>query len=281
MSGVQNGVPARRAGLGIAALAAVGAGVLGLVSVAGAQPVELRVTVQNLAPANSVSYAPLRVGFHNGTFDSFNNGQSAFLLGQPSIATAPIVTVAEGGSGSSWFPAFAAAEPMATLGTVVPTPPGPLLPGQSASTTFMVNPAMNRFFTFGAMVVPSNDHFIGNDNPMQHQLFDAQGNLAISTISQFGRDIWDAGSEATDPANAAFLMGGVNDNRVDENGVVRFDFMGLNAFNGMTTAAGYTFNRQFGANDEVYRISFEVVPAPGAAAMGGMALAFAARRRRR
>ncbi|MFN7440972.1 MAG: MYXO-CTERM sorting domain-containing protein, partial [Phycisphaerales bacterium] len=115
---------------------------------------------------------------------------------------------------------------------------------------------------------------------MEYQLFDAQGNLAISSISQFGREIWDAGSEATNPANAAFLVGGVNANRVDENGVVRFDFMGLNAYNGLTTAAGYTFDRQFGANDEIYRISFEIIPAPGAAAMLGLGGLMGLRRRR-
>ncbi|MFN7022225.1 MAG: spondin domain-containing protein [Phycisphaerales bacterium] len=247
-------------------LAAVGAA-----GVAGAQPVQLRVTVQNLAPANSVSFAPLRVGFNNGTFDAFNNGMAA---------TAPIISIAEGGTGSDWFPAFAAADPTATLGTVVGMPPGPLLPGATASTVFTVDPSVNRFFTFGSMVVPSNDHFIGNDNPMQYMLFDAMGNLNITTISQFGRSIWDNGSETEDPANAAFLVGGVNDQRTPQNGVVNFNFDLLDTFNGLTTAAGYTFNRQFGANDEVYRIAFEVVPAPGAAALLGLAGLVGLRRRR-
>lgn len=243
----------------------------GAAGLAHAQPVQLRVTVQNLSPANSLSFAPLRVGFHNGTFDAFNNGMTA---------TAPIISIAEGGSGSDWFPAFAAAEPNATLGTVVGTPPGPLLPGTSASTIFTVDPSVNRFFTFASMVVPSNDHFIGNDNPMQYMLFNAMGNLNISTISQFGSSIWDNGSETEDPANAAFLVGGVNANRTPQNGVVNFNFDRLDTFNGLTTAAGYTFDRQIGASDEVYRISFEVVPAPGAAALLGLGGLLGLRRRR-
>ena len=253
-------------------------GVVGLVALAGAcstalsQPVQLRLTVQNLAPTNSVAFAPLRVGFNNGTYDSFNAGQAA----GPAI-----VSIAEGGSGSDWFPAFASADPSATLGTVVPNPPGPLLPGGSASAVFMVDPSVNRFFTFGSMVVPSNDYFIGNDSPTQYMLFNAAGELNITTISQFGRDVWDAGSEETIAANAAFLMGGVNDNRVAENGVVEFDFMGLSAFDGLTTGAGYTFNRQFGASDEIYRISFEVIPSPGAASVMGLAGLVAMGRRRR
>lgn len=251
--------------------------VVSLIAVAGAagfahaQPVQLRVTIQNLAPANSVSFAPLRVGFNSGTYDAFTTGTAA---------TAPIISIAEGGSGSAWFPAFAAADPTATLGTVVGTPAGPLLPGVTASTVFTVDPSVNRFFTFGAMVVPSNDHFIGNDNPMQHMLFNAAGQLNITTISQFGRDIWDNGSELEDPAHAAFLVVGNNDLRTPQNGVVNPNFSLLDTFNGLTTAAGYTFNRQIGADDEVYRITFEVVPAPGAAALLGLGGLVAARRRR-
>jgi len=247
-------------------------GIAALTAAAHAQPVELRVTVQNLAPANSVSFAALRLGFHNGTFDSFNNGQASGM---------PAISIAEGGTGNLWFPAFAAAEPNATLGSVVRPAGGSLRPGESAFSDFLVDPSINRFFTFGSMVVPSNDHWIGNDNPMQYMLFNAMGQLNITSISQFGRQVWDNGSETEDPANAAFLVGSVNANRTPQNGVVSFNFDRLDAFNGLTTTAGYVFQRQFGANDEIYRISFAVVPAPGTAAMLGMGGLLAARRRRR
>ncbi len=253
------------------ARAVVGFTLASLAGSAGAQPVEVKVTVQNLAPTNSIAFAPLRVGFNNGTYDSFNNGTSA---------TAPIVSIAEGGSGSAWFPAFASADPTATLGTVVPNPAGPLLPGASASATFMVDPSVNKFFTFGSMVVPSNDYFIGNDNPMKYQLFDNAGNLAIASIVQTAADIWDAGSEVDGPFGAAFLVGSNNDDKVAENGVVHFDFVDLSIFNGLQTAAGYTFQSQLAASTQVYRIEFSIVPAPGMTAILPLGL-LAARRSRR
>ncbi|MCA9311340.1 MAG: spondin domain-containing protein, partial [Phycisphaerales bacterium] len=161
-------------------------GVMGTAMTASAMPVEIQVTVENLAPQNSVAVAPLRIGFHSGVFDSFDSG---------SMATAPIISIAEGGSGADWFPAFTSADAGATLGSVLPDPPGPLLPGGTGTATFMVDPTVNQYFSFGAMVVPSNDYFIGNDSPTEFQLLDASGNLLINSITQFGRDIWDAGSE--------------------------------------------------------------------------------------
>ncbi len=246
-------------------------GCLGAVASAG--PVKIQVTVTNMAPTNSVSFAPLRVGFNNGTYDSFNNGQAA---GQP------IISIAEGGSGADWFPDFAANDPTATLGTIVPNPAGPLLPGQTASSIFTVDPSLNRYFTFASMVVPSNDHFIGNDDPMEYMLFDENGNLALNAISVLGLDVWDAGSEVNGVFGAAFLVGSNNDDRIAENGVVSFDFMGLDVFNGALTGGGYLFDRQFGAFDEIYRISFTIVPipAPGAIALFGLVGIAGPRRRR-
>lgn len=243
-----------------------------LVGVARSETVSVTVTIRNLAPTNSISFAPLRLGFHNGTFDAFNNGQ---------VATAPIISVAEGGSGSAWFPAFAAAEPAATLGSVG----GALLPGATASNTFTVDTALNQFFTFGSMVIPSNDHFIGNDSPTRFRLFDAAGNLLITSIDQRARDIWDNGSEVTDPLNSAFLVGGTNALRTPQNGVVSFNFSELSAFDGLTTAAGYTLNTQLLADTSVYRIEFasQAVPAPASLVLvlvGTFGMAIARRLRR-
>lgn len=222
---------------------------LGTASAAGAQTKRVTVTVENLAPPEGIAFAPLRVGFGNGSFDAFDTGEAA---------GAPIISVAEGGSGSLWFPAFAAAEPGAVLGTVG----GLLLAGQTASASFRVDALANPFFTFGSMVVPSNDHFIGNEDPREYRLFDAAGNLRITSIGQTAGEIWNAGSELFDPAAAAFLQGGNNDLRTAEGGVVRFEFAELAGYDGLFTGAGYRFTSGLSADTPIYRISFSAVAVP-------------------
>ncbi len=244
-----------------------------LASLASAGPLNVTVTVRNVAPTNSVSFAPLRLGFHDGTFDAFNTGQAA---------TPPIVSVAEGGSGAAWFPAFRAAEPNAVLGSVGG---GPLLPGQSASQSFVVDPTANPFFTFGTMVVPSNDLFLGNDSPTRFRLFDESGRLVIDRIDQSASAIWDAGSETADAANAAFLVGGMNDLRTPQNGVVSFDRSELSAYRGRATRAGYTFDDRLLTDDTgVYEIQITTTPEPGTIvllALGAAGVAGASRLRRK
>jgi hypothetical protein len=205
------------------------------------------VSVENLAPAGSVAVAPLRFGFHSGLFDAFDAGATAGN---------GIPLVAELADGTQYFAAFAAADPGAVLGSS----PGPLTPGASGSTApFLVDTALNPYFSFAAMVVPSNDSFIGNDNPTGFKLFDAAGNLLITQIVLTAGNVWDAGSETLDAANAAFVGDALG--HVDENGVVTLSFANFATFNGLNTAAGYAFNDQLAAGTEIYRISFASTPA--------------------
>ena len=234
-------------------------------------PVQVTVTIENLAPANSVSFAPLHLGFNNGSFDAFNQG---------GVAGAAIVSVAEGGAGGVWQAAFGAADPGAVRGTIG----GPLFPGASKSAMYMIDTAVNPYFTFAAMAIPSNDFFIGNDSPTEYKLFNGSGNLQISTITVKAHEIWDAGSEVFDPTAAAFLVIGNNDLRSPQNSVVARNFAEFYGYNGLTTGAGYTFNSQLAANSDVYRISFSAaaVPEPQSYALmlaGLLGLGWLARRR--
>ncbi len=223
---------------------------LGLSAGAHAAQVQVKVNVENLALANSVTVAPLRVGFHSGIYDSFNLGDAA---------GAAIRLIAESGSDAQWNPAFSAADPTAVVGSVLP---GPLTPGGTASASFLVDTAQNPFFSFAAMVVPSNDFFIGNDSPTAYQLFDGAGHLQISSITLKSKDIWDAGTEVHDPLTAAFVTVGNAAGHADQHSVVARNFAEFYAFNGLNTAAGYIFNSQLGAETDVYRISFDVTPVP-------------------
>ncbi|MBK7423802.1 MAG: spondin domain-containing protein [Propionivibrio sp.] len=249
---------------------AVIAASLSLGSAVHAAQINLTITAENLTPTNSISFAPLHFGIHNGSFDAFNIGQ---------VATAPIISVAEGGSGVAWQAAFAAADPGATRGTIGM----PLFPGMTRSLTVMVDTAINPFFTFAAMAIPSNDFFIGNDSPTRFSLFNPDGSLRITSINQKASQIWDAGSEVFDPAAAAFV--GNNDLRTAQNSVVAFNFGEFYGFNGLTTAAGYTFNSALTADTDVYRISFSAAPIPEpevyALMLSGIMLIGAIARRRR
>lgn len=250
-----------RWGIGMSALAAGS-------TMALADTVQVKVSVENLAPMSSVAFAPLRIGFNNGTYDSFDEG---------AMASTAIQTVAELGSGDDWFPAFEAADPTATLGTVVPDPAGPLTPGGTAEGVFEVDSAINTYFTFATMVVPSNDYFIGNDSPTQFELLDSMGNLNFNDITLTASDIWDAGTEVDGLFGAAFIEGSQATDHTPDTDVVGHDFAGLSIFNGQTTAAGYVFDSQLAANTDIYRISFEIVPEPTtllSLGLGALALAF-------
>ena len=241
-------------------------------SAAHAQSRVVTVTITNLGAANSISFAGTHLGFHSGAFDAFNIGTTA---------GAGIVSVAEGGVGTQWQADFAAADPTATRGLIA----GALTPGQSRSQSFVVNAGLNKFFTFATMVLPSNDFFLGNDNPTGFRLFDDAGNLMINSITQTSSQIWDAGSEAFSIAGAAFLVNGVNDVRTPQNGLVSFNFAELMGFNGQQTAAGYVFNSGLTAGQAIYRIDFavSVVPEPSTVllmATGLVLLGVAVRRKR-
>lgn len=165
-----------------------------------AQAATLQITVTNNQAAGGLSITPLYTALHDGSFDAFDLG---------GIASPGLELIAETGAASALAAERRAIDPDSQpLVLASPDGPPPIQPGESVSSTIDVNASEELFFTFLSMLLPSNDHFIGNDNPLAYQLFDAAGNFTgNTTINVTGDQIYDAGTEANGLAGAAFIDG--------------------------------------------------------------------------
>ena len=249
-----------------------------LLCAGAAQATELKITIQNLTATGALSLSPLFVAFHNGSFDVFDPNTTASAALEP---------LAELGDASGLESQLMTVDPTAAWGLI----PGPGLmglpqiePGEFGSMTFNVNGMLDRYFSFGAMVVPSNDAFTSNGDPAATPLFDASGNfLGPKTWVLTGNDIWDAGTEVNGLSGSAFIVGENATDHIAENGVVTLH-PGLGYFDGQLMPDGQTFSASAAdfttdrGGFELARITIAAVPEPSTWAMMGVgfaALAFA------
>jgi len=248
-----------------------------LTSCLAAGAAEVLVTVTNLSPSTSIGFSPLIASAHDGTVDQFDNGAAA---------SAGVEGVAELGSGATLMAEIAAQQASAVTGMALNPggSAGPLLPGASQSVLLSgLDTTANRYFSFLSMAVPSNDAFVGNDDPMAIELFDAAGDFVAVDFTLNGSAIWDAGTEVNALAGALFIQGVDGAVSPAENGTIFpadldtiFDF-----YVGETTGPGYVFSGGPAAATPVLAISFTAVPEPStfALAAGGLAMAWVRRRR--
>jgi hypothetical protein len=241
--------------------------VVALPWVAAAQALggELQITVTNNQPAGGFAISPVWVGVHDGTFKTFDPGAQA---------SAAIQAVAELADTSKITASFAGHGAQTTVGGM------PYVPGASVTSTLNVaDPSTNRYLSYAAMVVPSNDFFVGNANPTAFQLFDASGHfLGPKTIQIFGANVWDAGTEVNNIAfGAAFIVGDNITDHVDENSTIMMvfgggtDFSGyLGSINGKPTPAGYDISHLISSGDLIATIQINSVPEPSAAILLGL-----------
>lgn len=201
----------------IAALLAVSS-VTALASSASAAT--LKVSIENLAPENATLITPLWVGFHDGGFDIYNRDESLDLFpGTESVvedgATAEI---------SAQFDTVGAGAVQGTILGLEGANPGPIDTGEIASLMFEVDETLpsSQYFSYAAMVIPSNDAFIANGNPFAHEIFDDAGNFLGADFTIAGTNVLDGGTEVNNelPATTAFFGQAVPNTGVDENGVV-------------------------------------------------------------
>lgn len=185
---------------------------VGFISCTLAPAAQIKVTITNRAPANGTFLTPVWVGFHDGSFDLYD----------PGAAVSPAFErLAEDGDNAPLMAAFTASgkgNAQATVGG------GPIAPGTSVSFLFDLDgsSAKSRYFSYASMVIPSNDAFVANGNPMAFPIFSAGGIFQPADFTVLGSMVNDAGSEVNDerPMNTAFFGQVIANTGVVQNGVV-------------------------------------------------------------
>lgn len=250
---------------------------LAIVPLASAAPI-VTVRVTNHQPVGGFTFSPPWVAFHDGTFDAFNSGAPA----SPGVEG-----IAELGDGTTISAEFAGSGASGVTGMVMsPNSPPPFIPGETGSAMIdVVNASTNRYFSFGAMLVPSNDFFLGNDSPTAHEIFDAAGNfLGPVTIQIFANQAWEGGTEVNNLSDgAAFIVGQDAAMGTSESGVVAplFSVPGNDVFLasivGQETPIGTLTD---GLTSDELVATIEILPEPGTLALLGFAGLALVRRRR-
>ncbi len=170
---------------------------------------DLRVSVQNTSDFGGTFTTPFYFGFHDGAFDLFDAGEEA----SPGLEA-----LAEDGSFGTIADERLEVSPD-SQGLVVAGNGGPIATREQTSNTITVNGSVNGQVSFGAMILPSNDAFVGTDDALT--LFDKNGNfLGAQEVSFAGTDVYDAGTEVNTELDAAFINQSAPDTGVDENGVI-------------------------------------------------------------
>ncbi len=283
-------------------LAAAATSLLAL-TIQSSEALQVNVTIDNVGPVGGVGITPVWVGFHSGSFDSYNGGLAALEGlerlaedGDTSLLSAQFndFDAAQGGYTYVQPNGPGTADDVSALvrtgdlrdvyrvdGTIgSPSGPPPLLPGESASASFdIMIDGSNEYFSYASMVLPSNDFFVANGNPLAHSLaslYDGEGE--ISFLIGTPGSVNDAGTEAEDAATSAAngLFGlpggqtGPNQGADDPNPLIRnvtaAQPLGDLKFEGGTPPE-FDFNDpRFYKQGGIARITISAVPEPGSLA---------------
>ncbi|MGI9437286.1 MAG: spondin domain-containing protein [Geminicoccaceae bacterium] len=175
------------------------------------------VKVENLAPERGTFQTPVWIGIHDGTFDIYDRDVAADTLLGPGVVEA----LAEDGNNGPITDTFEARNPGRPQANLL-APGGPFQPGSRSALTLQVDPSSDQYFSYGSMVIPSNDFFVANGNPLAHQLFNDGGNFVGQDIIVAGSEVLDAGTEVNDEvaSNTAFLNQPALNTGADEGGTV-------------------------------------------------------------
>ena len=185
--------------------------------------VSVRVDVTSNAPAGGNALTPLWVGFHNGSFDSFDFGSSVALGLEQVAEDGTTGTISSDfASGISYIDTGVTQTGSRTGGTIAsPEGPPPIQPGETVSGFFDLATSGddNRYFSYASMVLPSSDFFVANDVATAIDLLtilDGTGfvEFQIGTVG----NVHEAGTEiddfATSAANGLFGLNGGQTGRI-------------------------------------------------------------------
>lgn len=200
----------------------------------------LRISITNDRAENGFALTPIYSAFHDGTFDTYTPGESADGFG----GLEELAELGDFGpvrdrrieeqdtSAASLLSGFTGENNRR-----------PLFGGESDSFEIdITDTTSQRYFSFLSMIVPTNDLFVGNGNPLAFELFDEMGLFTGDrTITLTGANIRDAGTEVNNAGVGVAFAAGQDATAGDaENGVVTDGFDQLAQFLGLETVGGFT-----------------------------------------
>ena len=174
---------------------------LALISTFAAQSTEIKVKVENLTGTGGVFLTPVWLGFHDGSFDSYDTGAPSSM---------GIERIAEDGDVSELRSIFATDSATGIDGVML-NPEGfagaPVYePGSVSTEIFDIDTSTQNYLSYASMIIPSNDAFIANAGPQDHQIFNDNGEfMGPFTFIVYGSQVRDAGTEDNTESDAAFL----------------------------------------------------------------------------
>ena len=170
---------------------------------------DIRIVVTNSSATGGTFLTPMWFGFHDNNFDLFNRGEEA----SPGLEA-----IAEDGNFALIAPELAAADADAQ-GGIITGEAGPIAAGEQTSIIINVDAASNSYLSLAAMLLPSNDAFVGTGNALE--VFDDDGNFkGPRSIAFDASNTYDAGTEVNTEKDAAFINQTAPNTGLDENSVI-------------------------------------------------------------
>jgi len=175
-----------------------------------AATIPVTISMQAVGP---VGFAPAFFVTHDGSYDFFDTGSAASAELEPMAEIGDVTdilsTVPTGFYSTS------------VTGESRP----PIAPGETFSVGTLMVSQENRYFTYGSMILPTSDTFVGNNNPTQFDLYQLLEASPTGTVTITVNRLYDAGTEVNDflTSPGGPLVGapvGVATDGVDENSII-------------------------------------------------------------